>query len=331
VRSRPTDEHAGTAPAVEVTLTADRPVDLRLTYGVVARGWGDPTLRIEGDGARAEVWRASHTPIGAVTVCLTVAPAAGTCTMRAWGPGAPFAAERAASWFGLDDRGTDFQPPPGRVRDIARRRPDLRVPRLGTTYELLVAAVLEQRVTGHEAKAQWRALAYRYGEPAPGPHPRLRTIVGAEQLARFSDAQRHGLGIESSRGRTLGRVAREAARLDRHVGDSDALDRRLLAIDGIGPWTSASVRHLAAGDEDAVLVGDYHLPSIVSFALTGEVRARDDAHMLELLEPYRPHRARAARLLSLGGPWPQRRGPRMPVDGVLHREAARYRTRRGAV
>ena len=143
----------------------------------------------------------------------------------------------------------------------------VRVPRLGTTYELLVAAVLEQRVTGHEAKAQWRALAYRYGEPAPGPHPRLRTIVGAEQLARFSDAQRHGLGIESSRGRTLGRVAREAARLDRHVGDSDALDRRLLAIDGIGPWTSASVRHLAAGDEDAVLVGDYHLPSIVSFAL----------------------------------------------------------------
>ncbi len=88
-----------------------------------------------------------------------------------------------------------------------------------------------------------------------------------------------------------------------------AADRRLRSIAGIGHWTSAEVRQRAAGDPDAVAVGDYHLPSMVGWALAG--RAVSDAGMLELLAPYRGHRYRATRLVELSGVGPPRRGPRL--------------------
>jgi hypothetical protein len=58
---------------------------------------------------------------------------------------------------------------------------------------------------------------------------------------------------------------------------------------------------LALGDGDAVFVGDLHLPHLVTSALAGERRGSDE-RMLELLEPYRGHRARVVRLLLAGGP-----------------------------
>jgi len=67
----------------------------------------------------------------------------------------------------------------------------------------------------------------------------------------------------------------------------------------------------ALGDADAVSVGDYHLAGLVGWSLSGV--KTDDAAMLELLEPYRPHRQRVIRLLEIGGTYPPRRGPRMSV------------------
>jgi 3-methyladenine DNA glycosylase/8-oxoguanine DNA glycosylase len=84
---------------------------------------------------------------------------------------------------------------------------------------------------------------------------------------------------------------------------------RLEAFAGVGMWTSAKVAQVAWADADAVAVGDYHLPKIVVYALTGK-RGGDDDAMMELLEPFRPHRGRAARLLKFGGGRPARRAPR---------------------
>jgi 3-methyladenine DNA glycosylase/8-oxoguanine DNA glycosylase len=81
-------------------------------------------------------------------------------------------------------------------------------------------------------------------------------------------------------------------------------------VPGIGPWTVAEVTRVAFGDPDAVSVGDYHIPSVVAWALAGERRA-DDARMLELLEPYRGQRGRVQRLLEVSGIFPPRHGPRM--------------------
>jgi 3-methyladenine DNA glycosylase/8-oxoguanine DNA glycosylase len=67
----------------------------------------------------------------------------------------------------------------------------------------------------------------------------------------------------------------------------------------------------AAGDPDAVSVGDYNLPKAVGWTLAG--RITDDAGMLELLAPYAGHRYRVTRLIELGGRRPPRHGPRMSV------------------
>jgi len=84
---------------------------------------------------------------------------------------------------------------------------------------------------------------------------------------------------------------------------------RLVAYPGIGPWTAAEVTLRALGDPDAVSLGDFHLPNLVAWALAGEPRA-DDARMLELLEPWRGHRARVIRLLEASGLAAPRFGPR---------------------
>ena len=70
------------------------------------------------------------------------------------------------------------------------------------------------------------------------------------------------------------------------------------------------------GHADAVPLGDYHLPRIVAFHLTGEAEG-DDARMLELLEavarPARPDR----RVDPVApGSMPPRRGPRMAMRDV---------------
>ena len=94
--------------------------------------------------------------------------------------------------------------------------------------------------------------------------------------------------------------------------------RPALAVPGIGPWTAAEVAVRALGDDDAVSVGDFHIPNLVAWALAGEPRA-DDTRMLELLEPYRGRRALVVRLLELGGSMAPRRGPRLSprrIEGI---------------
>ena len=77
----------------------------------------------------------------------------------------------------------------------------------------------------------------------------------------------------------------------------------------------AEVGVRALGDEDAVSVGDFHLPNLVAFALAGEPRGTDE-RMLELLEPWRGERARVVRLLELSGIAPPRYGPRLSPRGI---------------
>ena len=68
---------------------------------------------------------------------------------------------------------------------------------------------------------------------------------------------------------------------------------------------------ISHGDADAVAVGDYHLKNVVAWHMTGRPRGTDE-EMMELLEPFRPHRGRVIRLLERAGKAPQF-GPRMPL------------------
>ena len=73
-----------------------------------------------------------------------------------------------------------------------------------------------------------------------------------------------------------------------------------------------SVLGPVCGDDDAVAVGDYHLPNLVAWNLAGEPRG-DDARMLALLEPFRGQRGRVLRLLAMGGARPPAHGPRRRI------------------
>jgi 3-methyladenine DNA glycosylase/8-oxoguanine DNA glycosylase len=215
--------------------------------------------------------------------------------------------------LGADDDRAGFDPAHPVLRDLSARHPGLRIGRSGRVLEALVPAVLEQKVVGAEARRAWRYLLLKFGDPAPGPAPAgMRVSPPPRIWRRIPSWEWHRAGVEGVRARTIIGAAEVAGRLEEIVTMPAAdADRRLRSLPGIGVWTSAEIRQRACGDADAVSVGDYHLPSLVGWALAG--RRVDDAGMLELLAPYAGHRHRAVRLVELGGLGPPRRGPRMSI------------------
>jgi 3-methyladenine DNA glycosylase/8-oxoguanine DNA glycosylase len=298
------------------------PLDLRLTLSPQYRGPGDPTYRIDEAGA---VWRTSLTPDGPGTI--RIVPGAGRVTAQAWGPGAGWLLDGLPALLGAGDDPSGFDPAAHPVlRDAARRHPGFRIGRTGRLLEALVPAILEQKVVTLEAHRAWRTLLATYGTPPPGPAPRgMRVFPPPPVWRRIPTWDWHKAGVEAVRAQTIIRACTVASSLERlldGVGGRDGghadesglagVSRKLRTIPGIGVWTAAETLQRAAGDPDAVSVGDYNIPRAVGWALAGRDRT-DDAQMLELLRPYRGHRYRVTRLIELSGLRPPRRGPRMPV------------------
>ncbi|GII61373.1 3-methyladenine DNA glycosylase [Sphaerisporangium krabiense] len=291
------------------------PLDVKTTLAPHRRGAGDPAWQATPDGA---IWRTSRTPEGPGTLRVGADARRGEVVGQAWGPGAGWMLETLPRLLGADDPVADFAllleglPSGGYalVRELASRHGGLRLSATSRVFEALVPAVLEQKVVGREAFRAWRWLLRAYGEPAPGPAPAgMRVFPEPEVWRRVPSWDWHRAGAEAVRARTIVNAALHAAKLEA-AAPADA-DRLLRALPGVGVWTSAEVRQRAHGDADAVSVGDYHLPSLVGWSLTGG--RTDDAGMLELLAPYRGHRYRVTRLLELGGRRPPARGPRMPA------------------
>ena len=297
------------APMPSRTFRLDSPLNLQLTLGPLVRGTGDPTMRL----ASGRAIRATRTADGPATIELVVA--GGELRVEAWGPGAEAALDGAAALAGLADDRLGFVPGDGLIGELDRRLHGLRIGRTGAVLEALVPAILEQKVTGIEARRGYRAIIARWGEPAPGPFG-LRLLPRPETLAAIPYHELHPYGIERRRADLIRVVAARATRLEEVVRlpREDAY-RRLRALPGIGPWTAAEVAFRALGDPDAVSVSDFHLPNLVSYALAGEPRGTD-ARMLELLEPYRGQRGRVIRLLEASGIWPPARGPRCPIRSI---------------
>ena len=289
-------------------------MDLRMLLGPLARGSGDPTMRVASGAAI----RASVTGAGPATMEIRVSGGAAHAT--AWGPGAALLLEGLGRLLALDDDDVGFAPGlhPA-IAALARRRGRVRLGRTGAVWEALLPAILEQRITGTEAWRNYRRLVRWHAHPAPGPFGLLLAPTPKEVLAippwRFV-----ALGIEPRRAAVLRRAAREGARFEamgeaaRRPGSGGkgaaTLAAAMRTIPGIGPWTAAEVTLRALGDPDAVSVGDAHLSHVVGFALAGRPRGTDE-EMLELLAPWAGHRARVVRLLEGAGVAPPRYGPRV--------------------
>jgi 3-methyladenine DNA glycosylase/8-oxoguanine DNA glycosylase len=292
-------------------------VDVRLMLRVQGRGHGDPTYRTDEAGA---IWRTSLTPDGPGTIRVWQVSSkdenATEVRGQAWGPGATWLLDALPGVLGAGDDPSGFDPVSHPVlRDSAKRHPGLRIGKTGLLMEALVPAILEQKVVLIEAHRAWRFLLYKYGTPPPGPAPHgMRVFPAPKVWRRIPSWDWHRSGIEAVRARTIIEAATVASTLERLLTQShEEADRKLRTLSGIGVWTSAEARQRAAGDPDAVSVGDAHLSNTVGWALEGRMRTTDP-EMLELLEPFKGHRYRATRLILLSGKGgAPRRGPRMPV------------------
>ena len=309
----------------DAALPWDAPyvVDLRGVLGPFQRGPHDPSMCVDAGGA---IWLTLRTPEGPATMRLRAAGHA--VEADAWGSGATWAIETVPSLLGRDDDPSGFPVdalPPHLATVWERRMPHVRTPRSMRVLEALVAAVFEQKVTGLQARRGWRALLTEVGEPAPGPTPRdMWVFPTVAQLRAVPSWTWHTWGVEPQQADTIMRAGSVAGRLEQCVGlDLPDARRRLLAVEGIGPWTAAEVAQRALGDADAVSFGDYHLAQGVVFAFTaragvgGEIsgdRDGTDERMAELLEPFAGHRYRVQRLVELSGIVRPARGPRMTIS-----------------
>jgi len=285
------------------------PLDLGRTLGLLQRGPSDPTIRFEAD----EVWRAARTPEGAASLQLRLRE--GGLHADAWGPGAGWMVDHTPALVGFDDQPDAFRPSHRLLAELHRHHPGLRLGRTGLVFEALLPTILEQKVPSVEAYAAYARLVRALGEPAPGDTGLLLSPQPARILATPYWAV-HRFGIERRRFAVIQTAAAQARRLEAMSSMEPEQARRLLTtLPGIGPWSAAEVSLVAYGDPDAVSIGDYHLPHQVAWALAGEARG-SEARMLELLEPYRGHRARVIRLLTLGGIQAPRFGPRMRLRRI---------------
>jgi endonuclease III len=288
---------------VRASITLRRPLELAAT---LARA---RLPRIAAPGA----WRATRTPAGPGTERLWLE--GDKLRVEAWGPGADWLCEHAANLVGEDREEPPFEPRHPLLAELHRRHLGVRIPRTEAVFEALVPSILEQKVIGVQARHAYRRLLAELGEPAPGPLP-IRLPPAPETVAATPYWAFHPWGVEQRRAQTVVNAASHARRLEEATAMSpEDAQRRLTALPGIGAWTAAEVAVVALGDPDAVSVGDFHLPHVVSWALAGEPRGTDE-RMLELLEPYRGNRARVIQLLELAGIMAPRRGPRMALGRI---------------
>lgn len=288
-------------------------IDLRATLAATTFLARDPTVRL---GAH-RYERATLTPEGPATVRVAWEPGDGEVAIHAWGSGRVWLLDRIDGLLGAEDDVAGFDPPPGLLRDAWRRHRSLRLARTRTLWHDLAWLIVQQRVTLADAAEHWATMVGTLGEPAPGV-PDLRAPPTPEVVRALSYADFHPFGIERQRAEALRNAARLVGRIENSVdGPFAEAAPKLSMIRGVGRWTMSSLESLTWGSADAVVLGDDGIPSMITWLLAGEPRGADE-RMLELLEPFRPHRYRVIRLAFEAGVSPPRR----------HHRYARHRIQR---
>lgn len=265
--------------------------DPGLVLGPLAMMRSDPTMRL----GRHEAIRATYTPEGPGVIRLTWGQQIGQLDVESAGDGAAWLMEQAPRLIGANDDVTVFTPGDPVVQRLWAHFKGDRVGATGTVWHDLAWTITQQRVHRTDAARQWRALVHAYGEPCEEVEG-LYSPPDPERLARAAPWALRAIGIDERRATTLIAAAQVAPRLHA-LADLPYVEaeRGLRTIPGVGPWTLGCLSGFTWGNPDTVIPGDSGIPSLIASTLTGARRA-DDSTMLELLEPYRPHRYRVLRL-----------------------------------
>jgi AraC family transcriptional regulator of adaptative response / DNA-3-methyladenine glycosylase II len=169
-----------------------------------------------------------------------------------------------------------------------------RVPGHVDPHELAVRAVLGQQVSMRGASTLAGRLVASHGEPLERPLGSVTHAFPAAEALAEADPDR--LAMPLSRRRGLLGLARALARgelaLDAGADREDAR-RRLLALPGIGPWTTEYIAMRALRDPDAFPSSDLG----VRHALARLGHRGDPATAERLAERWRPYRAYAVQHL----------------------------------
>ena len=144
------------------------------------------------------------------------------------------------------------------IGKIVRSAPGRRVPGHAGPDEIAIRAVLGQQVSLAGAATLAARLVSAYGEPLAHPvGPVTHLFPSAAALAGADPEQ---LAMPWSRRRALIGLAKALADgdpvLDTGVMAQDEIERRLLALPGIGPWTVAYIAMRALRDADAYMPTD---------------------------------------------------------------------------
>lgn len=277
---------------IEFEGTLDLRGNLRPLFGRFSHdGWWLAARTIDGPGS-LRVSRSRKAIIG-----------------DSWGPGSSRMLERLPAIAGLNDDPGHFTPDDPLIADLHRRNPGLRFGATGLVFDALVIAVCGQKVTGREAGRAIRGLYDRFSEVAPGPNGSLRLPPDPARMAAAPYHHYHEIHLEKRRADVLRNLASQEEQISALSVESSSVAAACLRdFQGVGDWSVAETLAVSHGDPDQVPVGDFHIKHLVVHHLTGKDRGTDE-EMLQLLEPFRPHRGRVIRLLHAMGHAPKF-GPR---------------------
>lgn len=153
--------------------------------------------------------------------------------------------------------------------------------------ESLLRIVTDQLISLRAGEAIWSRLATRFGRFTP------------EDVLSASEQELRGLGLSGAKARSFRAAA--LAFSEGHFAETPALSaeevqRRLLGITGIGPWTTSLYLLTALRAADAWPAADLALQVAARdvFAMDQKPSHRQ---MAALAEAWRPHRSAAALLL----------------------------------
>ncbi len=189
------------------------------------------------------------------------------------------------------------------LRPLVVETPGRRVPGSADGFEIAVRAVVGQQVSVKGARKILGRIVMEAGEPLAEPLGTVTHVFpGAQQLLESIGANPAALGVPERRRRSIvalaSQVADDLLSIDPGA-DAEELERRLLEIDGVGPWTSSYMRMRALGDPDAFAPTDLGLRrALVSLGCSA-----DSARLTEMAQRWRPWRAYAmCHLWSVAAP-----------------------------